>query len=58
MSDIIKVVISDEEVAGDRAPDNNGGYSFEFDKSKKFIPKGFTIKKKERIILESCRTTF
>lgn len=45
MSDIIKVVISDEEVAGDRAPDNNGGYSFEFDKSKKFIPKGFTIKK-------------
>ena len=47
MSDIIKVIISDEGIAGDKAPDSNGGYSFIFDKNKKFIPETFSIKKEK-----------
>jgi len=47
MSDTIKVIISDEGVAGDRAPDSNGGYSFIFDKNKIFAPSTFSIKKEK-----------
>lgn len=47
MSDIIKVIISDEGIAGDKAPDSNGGYSFIFDKNKRFIPETFSIKKEK-----------
>lgn len=47
MSDAIKVILSDEGIAGDRAPDINGGYGFEFDKNKVFVPSMFSLKKEK-----------
>lgn len=47
MTDVIKFVISDEGIGGDKAPDSSGGYNFTFDNSKKFLPSPFSLKKEK-----------
>ncbi len=47
MANTIKVVLSDEDPAGDKAPDATGGYFFSFDNNKKFIPQPFSLKKEK-----------
>lgn len=45
MGSKIKVILSDENPNGDKAPDYNGGYEYIMDNSKVFLPFPFAIKK-------------
>ena len=45
MGPTIKVLFSDEDVAGDKAPDATGGYTYTFDNGRQFSPLPFSIKK-------------
>jgi exonuclease III len=48
MGDKIRILISDENVAGDRAPDQSGGYIYTLDNSRKFTPLPFSIQKDKK----------
>lgn len=45
MGNTIKIVLSDENINGDKAPDSNGGLEFNIDNSKVFLPFPFSINK-------------
>lgn len=45
MGPVIRLLMSDEDVAGDKAPDASGGYTYSFDENRKFNPVPFSIKK-------------
>jgi exonuclease III len=47
MSSNIKFLISDENFNGDKAPDNNGGYVFNFNNEKIFQPFDFSFNKND-----------
>lgn len=47
MSNNIKILISDENFNGDKAPDNNGGYVFNFNNEKIFQPIDFSFNKND-----------
>lgn len=51
MGDKIRLLISDENVAGDRAPDQSGGYSYTLDLNKKFNPLPFSLQKEKKEFL-------
>ena len=48
MGDKIRIHLTDENVAGDRAPDISGGYTFTMDQNRKFTPVPFTIQKEKK----------
>jgi exonuclease III len=48
MGDKIRILVSDENVAGDKAPDISGGYTYTMDNNRKFTPVPFSIQKEKK----------
>ncbi len=47
MKNLIRIVLTDDSDAGDRAPDATGGYLYEFDNVKRFVLSAFSIQKEK-----------
>ena len=48
MGDKIRILLTDENVAGDKAPDISGGYTYMMDNNRKFTPGPFMIQKEKK----------
>ena len=48
MGDKIRILLTDENVAGDKAPDISGGYIYMMDNNRKFTPGPFMIQKEKK----------
>lgn len=48
MSDKVRILISDENVVYDKAPDQMGGYTYTMDNTRKFTPLPFSIQKDKK----------